>query len=364
MSAKSKFSNVKISGIASIIPPIRKSIVDEIDLYGGDIKQIERIRRRIGLDVRFVVDERTTSSDLCEYAANIMFKSLSFNPEDIDALIFVSQTPDYFIPSTSCYLHGKLKLSKDCAAFDVNLGCSGYVYGLWLSHLMIEAGSCRNVLLLAGDTISKCVNPKDRSAAPLFGDAGSATLIQRSEENKPAHFILHSDGRGYDSIILPAGGFRMPKSATTAKEIRDDENNVRSQEDLYINGSDIFSFAINEIPSAISEILSFSDKKPEDIDHVIFHQANKYIIENIARKIDFPMEKIPSDIITKYGNQSCASIPVTICDSVCGKIAENKMVILAGFGVGLSWGTAVLSLDQIYSTIEFYKGGEQNNEKR
>src|SRR3989338_7034344 len=253
--AKSKFSKAVVCGIVATIPRIEKCIDNEVALYGGDIKQVKRLKKLIGLNKRYVVDEKTTTADLCENSANILFKGLKIDKSEIDALIFVSETLDYFIPATSCYLHGKLDLSRDCATFDVNLGCSGYVYGLWLAHMLIESGGINNVVLLAGDTISKCVNKNDRSTAPLFGDAGSATLVQRKEPDNPSFFTLHTDGKNYDTIIMPAGAFRMPKNEGTSREIIDKEGNSRSLEDLYLNGVNIFNFAMTSEPLAIEEIL-------------------------------------------------------------------------------------------------------------
>jgi len=358
--ARSRFFNGKITGIVTTIPQIKKCIDDDIDLYGGNVKQIERIKKTIGLKERYVVDEKTTSADLCEYAAKRLLNDIKINRKKIDALIFVTQTPDYFQPATAAYLHGQLDLPTYCTAFDVNLGCSGYVYGLWLAYMMIETKSCENVLLLAGDTISRCINPKDRSVALLFGDAGSATLIQKTEVENPTFFSLNTDGKGYDFLIIPAGAFRLPKSEYTAKEIMDNDGNIRSLENLYMNGAEIFNFSIKVEPAAIKEMLEFSQKTQKDIDYIIFHQANKYIISNITRRLDFPMEKVPCNTVEKYGNQSCASIPSTICDSIKDKIIHGKKtVIMSGFGVGLSWASCLTTLDKVYCYLDFFKGREK-----
>lgn len=354
--ANTKFKNVKISGIVTVVPQIEKSIDDEIGLYGGNEKQIERIKRSIGLDKRRVTDSNTTSTDLCHQAANKLIDGLKINKAEIDGLIFVTQTPDHFQPSNAAILHGRLGLEKHCASFDINLGCSGYVYGLWMAHMMIASGTCSKVLLLAGDTISKYVNPKDRSTAPLFGDAGSATLVEKSNSEQEAFFSLHTDGAGHEFIKVPAGGFRRPSTPDTAIAREDTEGNWRSQDDIYMNGGEVFNFSIKTEPTAIIEILEYSQKTIDEINYVVFHQANKYIISNIAKRLKLPLEKAPCETVSKYGNQSSASIPSTINDALGERVSSsNQQLVLSGFGVGLSWASAVVNVEKIYCpSIQIY----------
>jgi len=257
----------------------------------------------------------------------------------------VTQTPDYFQPATSCVLHGKLGLSKNCATFDINLGCSGYVYGLWISSMMISSGSCQRVLMLAGDTISRCVSPYDRTVAPLFGDAGSATVIENGSDDHEITFVLHSDGKGYKHLIIPAGAFRNRHSDESARIIERENGNERSEEHLYMNGAEIFTFSIREVPLLIEEVLNASNWIKEEVNYFILHQASKFINMNIVRKLKIPPEKAPYAVFEKYGNQSCASIPATICESLFSTIRNKSLkVVLAGFGVGLSWAACALSL--------------------
>lgn len=348
--AKSSFNKAKILGIVSCVPENFKKIDDDTDtLYNGDTKQVQRIKKSIGLNIRHVVKGDTTTSDLCEEAASQLLSGLNIEKNEIDALIFVSQTPDYFQPATAAYLHGKLNLSEDCAVFDVTQGCAGYVYGLWLSYMMVETGSCENVLLLAGDTVSKIVNPNDSAVAPLFGDAGTATLISRSKTHEASYFTLHTKGKKFDTIIQPLGGFRKPTNKVIKNPKVFDTSDKRTLHDLYMDGGEVFNFSIQTEPKAINEILNFANQTQEDIHYIIFHQANKYIISNIARRLKFPLEKAPSDTTGKYGNQSSASIPCTICDAINKDVTTKKVkLILSGFGVGLSWATCLLELDHIY----------------
>ncbi len=356
--SKSVFTKAKVSGTVACVPENFRLLEDEVDLlYGGDIKKVSRIKKSIGLEKRHIVQGNVTTSDLCEVAAVKLLSDMAVDKSSIDSIIFVSQTPDYFQPATSAYLHGKLSLSEECSAFDVNQGCSGYVYGLWLAHMMIETESCEKVLVLAGDTLSKIVNPLDSNVAPLFGDAGTATLVEKSVKKQDSYFTLHTNGSKFDTIIQPEGAFRKP-----SKEIINDErifetNDKRSLKNLYMDGAEVFNFAIQTEPKAIEEILKLSNTTEKDIDYIIFHQANKYIISNIARRLKFPINKTPFETTGKYGNQSSASIPCTICDAINKEVTKKRVsLVLSGFGVGLSWATCQLQYDRIYCPdIIYYK---------
>ncbi len=256
--AQNRLEGVRISGIASAVPSGVKRIEEEESLFNMTPSQTNRLQKDIGINKRHITVKDECTSDLCEHAANFLLPALGYDPLTIDCLILVIQTPDYFQPATSCVLHGRLGLSKNCAAFDVNLGCSGYVYGLWLASMMISSGNCKKVLMLAGDTISRCVSPLDRAVAPMFGDAGSATIIENGPKDETITFSLHSDGKGYKHLIIPAGAFRNRPSSTTAQMIEREQGNIRSEENLYMNGAEVFNFSIREVPPLIEEVLSAS----------------------------------------------------------------------------------------------------------
>ena len=336
---------VSITAIASVVPSGVKRIEEEADLFGWSDLQIKRLKRDMGLSKRHITLKDECTSDLCEHAANFLISEVGYDPYHIDCVLMVTQTPDYFQPASSFVLHGRLGLSKDCAAFDINIGCSGYIYGLWLSSLMISSGSCKRVLMLAGDTISRCVSPHDRAVTPLFGDAGSATIIENGSDDHQIHFVLHSDGKGYNHLIIPGGAFRNRHSEETARITERENGSKRSEEHLYMNGAEIFNFSIREIPLLIEEILNASHWEKEEVDYFIFHQANKFIIQNIARRLKVPVEKAPYDVFQKYGNQSSASIPATICENLSSIVRDRSIkLVLAGFGTGLSWAACALSL--------------------
>lgn len=347
---KSKFSKARITGIVTCIPENYKLIDDELyTLYNGDKKQLERIKKNIGLNKRHIVKGETTTADLCEKAAEVLLSNMDVDRTTIDAVFLVTQTPDYFQPATAAYLHGRLGLNKTCAAFDVNQGCAGYIYGLWLAFMMIESGSCERVLFLAGDTPSKIVNPLDSNTTPLFGDAGSATLIEKTDNLSSSFFLLYTDGTKFDVIIQPQGAFRRPRKGLFKDERIFNTSQKRTLSDLYMDGIEVFNFTIDAVPKSIQELLDYSKKELKDVDFLILQQANKFVISNIARKLNFPIEKTPNDIIGEYGNQSSASIPCTICGTIREDVINRKVkLILSGYGVGLSWGCCYLELDRIH----------------
>jgi 3-oxoacyl-[acyl-carrier-protein] synthase-3 len=343
---QAKFTKTKISGITVTTGQVLKKVDDDAKLFGGTPEQFERIKKAIGLNERWVVAEGTTTADLCEDAAQDLLQSSSVHPHQIDAIICVTQTPDHFQPCNAAILHGRMGLPKSTAAFDINLGCSGWVVGLYVASLMIEAGGCQKVLLLAGDTMSKCVNPRDRAVAHLFGDAGSATLLESGSCR--SWFSLHTNGKGSDFIKIPSGGFRSPSSPESKIERTDEDGSVRCADNLAMNGGEVFNFSIFEEPLAIKEILEFSGFSVEEIDYIVFHQANKYIIGNIARRLKLPLEKAPCSIVERFGNQSSASIPATICSEIAEFLrSKPTRLVFSGFGVGLSWASCVMESSEI-----------------
>tara|TARA_Y100000768_G_scaffold386846_1_gene376281 strand:+ start:7508 stop:8578 length:1071 start_codon:yes stop_codon:yes gene_type:complete len=353
----SSFQNVKISAVATTVPSKVMCIDDEIEQYGGSENQIKRIKKSIGLDKRHVVEKGQTTLDLAVHSAKGLIDGEKLSKEDIDGLIFVTQTPDHQQPSNAAIAHGKLGLSNHVSSFDINLGCSGYVYGLWMAHMMISSGGHKKVLLLAGDTLSQTVNSRDRATAPLFGDAGSATLVEFDSEFKPAsYFSLHTDGSGYESIIVPSGGARSPLDESSSEETCDENGNWKSPKDLHMNGGEVFNFAIKVEPAAVTEIIDYAKLSIDEIDYFIFHQANKYIISNIARRRKLPMEKVPLETVSKYGNQSSASIPCTINDALNSPEGVSSKLLLSGFGVGLSWASAIIDFKNVkVSKVRIYE---------
>lgn len=330
-------AGVRLTGIASAVPEHVRTVEEDAKAFPDS--DVAKISEATGVRKRHVVSGGLCTSDLCFAAAERLLTESGIERASIDVLIFVSQTPDYVLPATSCSLHGRLALDKHCASFDVNLGCSGYIYGLWLASNLISCGSAKRILLLAGDTISRIAAPRDRSVALLFGDAGTATILERDDDAVPMSFVLGTDGSGQQNLMVPAGGFRAPRSEQTGLQTEREGGNIRSDEDLYMNGPEIFTFTLKEVPAMVKALVTDFDA----IDAVVMHQANKFMLDYIAKRLKVPKDKL---VVTleNYGNTSSASIPLALTDALAGKLRDTTLnLILAGFGVGYSWGGVTMT---------------------
>jgi 3-oxoacyl-[acyl-carrier-protein] synthase-3 len=353
--ARSFFDKVKISGICTVVPAREVCIDDEIDIYGS-LKNIERTKKIVGINRRRISDKGVTASDLSECAAKKLIKDMNIDTDEIEALLFVVQSPDFLAPATSFYLHKQLGLSKNCAVFDINHGCAGYTYGLWVSSCLIQTGSCKKVLLLVGDQPAGTKIKGESSL--LFGDAGSATLLEYAQGTNPSYYILGSDGTGYETIIVRNGLARNPYNLKNIEDYAEEDGTITFR--THMDGLKVFDFTIEVVPANIQDVLEFAGKTKEDIDCFVLHQANKYILENIADKLNVPIEKVPYSTLEKYGNLSSASLPSVICDFLREKVSTAKQtVVMSGFGIGLAWASCVLDLENIYCPeIIDYKGPE------
>ena len=326
--------NVALRGVVCAVP--ERVVANDAFFTRFGEESVRDVVKMIGVETRHWVAEGGTTSDLCLAAARRLLERLDWAAASIDALIFVSQTPDQRLPATACVLQGELGLSTRCLAFDVGLGCSGYVYGLWLASAMISAG-CRRVLLLAGDTSSRMVDPADRGTALLFGDAGSASAIEFSPGAPAIHFVLGSDGAGAANLMVQAGGFRPP-----APDARRPEG--RSPEHLFMDGGEVFAFTLRAVPALVADTLADAGRTAEEVDLYLLHQANRFMLRHLAKKIGAPNERVPINI-DQYGNTSSASIPLLLTTSVAERVTgAPARVLMAGFGVGYSWGSALIDL--------------------
>ena len=339
--AKFSIENIKISGISAAVPP---TVFDNLDYDWISEKERKMLVKTTGVLKRNIATFGTTTSDLCVSASEALMMKLGWKKDDVDVLIFVSQSGDYVIPATSCIIQDRLKLPKSCLAFDINLGCSGYVYGLSVISSLLK-GNLRKGLLLVGDVSSLHASKKDKSAYPLFGDAGTCTAIEYNENAKPSFFNLQTDGSGYEAIIIRDGGARNYVSENSLQEQKISEGIERNKIQLELNGMDVFNFALKEVTPNILDLLEFSKLTSESVDYFVFHQANKLINESIRKKLNLNTEKVPYSI-ERYGNTSSASIPLTILHCLQGQL-KNKKVLLSGFGVGLSWGSAIINFDDV-----------------
>jgi 3-oxoacyl-[acyl-carrier-protein] synthase-3 len=305
-------------------------------------EEANEIVDKTGIEERRFADADTCSSDLCLAAAEKLFADNDVNKEDIELLVFISQTPDYRMPATSVTLQHRLGLPNKTIAFDINLGCSAFLYGLSVVYGMMERSNLKKALLLDGETRSKVYSPRDRRSAFLFGDGGVAALIERSPKYGKSTFSLNSDGSRADLIMIPAGGYRKMSSAETVIEkVVDEFGNKRSEEQGYMRGGDVFNFVIREIPRDIKNTLAKVEKSVDNFDYIVFHQANNFINSYIMKKMKMDANKIPSTI-SKFGNTSSVSVPLTIVSELKDKLDGNKELLLSAFGVGMTWATGVV----------------------
>lgn len=334
------FNGIGITALSAAIP---RNIIDNYNYTEYfDKDQVKQVVDKIGIKERRFADSNTCSSDLCYAAADKLIADNNINKEDIDLLVFISQTPDYRMPATSVILQNRLGLKKSTIAFDVNLGCSAFIYGLSIVYSMMQTGNIRKALLLDGETRSKVYSPKDRRTAFLFGDGGVAALIECNDNFGESYFSLNSDGSREDLIKINGGGYRNPSSIETIQEkVVDEYGNIRSDEQGYMNGADVFNFVITEIPKDIKKLLKDTQTDIEKLDFYIFHQANNFINSYLAKKLKLNAAKIPSTI-EKYGNTSSVSVPLTIVDTLKGSMDGNKKLLLSAFGVGMTWATAIV----------------------
>jgi 3-oxoacyl-[acyl-carrier-protein] synthase-3 len=352
--AKIEFNNIKISAIVTTVGDKKVTIEQEASNFGYDEKMVKRLKKRMGFNSRYIVsDNSICTSDLCINSANKIFEK--FDKRDIEVLLFVTQTPDYKAPSTAIIMQDRLGLSNDVIAYDINLGCSGLINGLFTAYSMINSG-IKKVLLCVGDISSNFAYDKDKNLTPLMGDAGSAILIEKTTQEFKSNFILHSDGSGYKHLIIPSGGARKPFDENSLKEV-EYEDGIRRGIDMYMNGGEIFNFTIKVVPKMFDELFDFSNTSKDKIDYFVLHQANKYILQNIAKRLEITEEKLPMSTMTIYGNQNSASIAGTINGFLQDEFSNKKSkVVFAGFGIGLSWGTCLLDIDNIYAPkIEIFK---------
>lgn len=345
-----KFNNIKISGVAAAIPTERVEVKSFADCFGDEY--VAKFSESTGVKEFRRTKEHQTASDLCYVAANKIIEEKKLNRDEIGLLIFVAHSTDYRRPATACVLHKRLQLSKDCAAFDIALGCSAFVYGLQTAASMMANSDVSKALLLVGESLTKMVNPKDKSVAMLFGDGGAAVLLEKTDESQRIEGILKTDGSGYRAIIAPAGGFRNLNASTN--DFTWPDGNVRNLYNTTMQGEDVFAFTISAVPRTIKEFFEKSNTTVADYDCLAFHQANQFIHKMLCKKLKADIEKMPI-CLDRFGNPSAPAIPMVICDKYGVDEANRDIkMLMCGFGVGLSWGvcTATINTNDVYPIIE------------
>lgn len=349
-------NGIGIAGISCAVPDNEITVESYTSVFGEEIPA--KFMAGTGIKAMYRALPDQTAGDLAYAAAENLLLRLDVDKDKIGALILVTQSPDYRRPATACVLQHRLGLTMDCAAMDISLGCSGFIYGLQTAMSLMEHSDMEYCLLLMGETASKLVHPLDRSVAMMYGDAGAAVLLERQKEAESIT-LLCSDGGRFKTIILPAGGFRDMNPPHDSFVCNDGIE--RSLYDIYMEGTSVFSFSISDVPRAIQNYLEKTNTTSIDYDLFLFHQANQFIIKQLSKRLKIPKEKVPISL-DRYGNTGGISIPLTLCANYGGKDIGLQKTFMAGFGIGLSWGVTSAEIDTakllpIIKTKDWYVEG-------
>ncbi len=335
--ASVKLERVRLRGLVCCVP---KATISNLDCAEEKRSERERLVRNIGIHTRRLCYPWQCFSDLAKTAAERLLDAVGWKREEVDALIVVTQSPDYPIPATAIILQERLKLATTTIAYDINLGCSGYPFGIYTVGSMLSSGGIRKALLLVGD---RCASIND----PIFSDCGTATALEFDPDAPPITFDMHSDGSGYRAIILPVGGHREPTQIHHLVAHKDAEGEWKRDVDLILDGTAVLNFSTQQIPSALRSLCEYASTPIESIDYFVLHQANRMINETIRKKLQLAPEKVPSTLYD-FGNTSSASIPLTMTVRLREALSSAKAtVLMSGFGIGLSWGSCIVRTEAL-----------------
>lgn len=347
------FKHKRISGILTVVPRKVVKFEDEMAEFNFSPAKSMKLKIAMGYNEHRIAAQGQTSSDFCIFGMQYLFNNGLLKPEEIDALLFVSQSPDYFMPPTSNVIHGHFRLKQDCLCMDINQGCAGFELGVIQACLLLEQPAVEKVVLLNADVLSPKVSPKDRNSRPLIGDAASITIIEKCKDENTIFANLKMDGAGAFALNIPAGGFRLPCSPETTVLEEDAAGNLRSKDNLVMQGDEVFNFVQREVPPMIEHLYEQSGVDRNDVDWYMFHQPNKFMLHKLADKIGIPYEKMPANIVENFGNASGVTVPTCISFNLGEALCHSSMLLcLAGFGVGLTWSSIMLRIgDLVFNRI-------------
>lgn len=336
---------VRVAGVRAAVPEARHSFLTEPAPFAAD--EVEKLVASIGVRERRVLPSRLCASDMCLAAAEQLLKDLDWDPASVDVLIFISQDPDYTLPATACVMQRRLGLAQTAAAFDINLGCSGFIYGTWIASQLLGGSNGKRALVLNGDTSTRYLVPGDRATLPLFGDAGAATALERDAAAPPLFVAMGTDGNGAAHISIKAGGKRDPLVPPADPRSAEEEERLFKDARLHMNGMEVFGFTLRIVPKLVAEVLAHANLSVDDIDVFVMHQANRFILEHLRKKAKIPEDKFLIDM-EEFGNTSSASIPLAITHKLGERLAAGRLkVLMCGFGVGWSWGATIADIGPI-----------------
>lgn len=343
-----EYRNKKITGLLTIVPKNIRTFDEEMENYKADKARNKRLKMVMGYEQHRMFDDDVCVSDLAVYGMEYMFREGWLKKEEIDALVLVTQSPDYFMPATSNVIHGRLGLSEDVLCMDINQGCAGFLVGIMQAFSLLDQPTVNKVVLINADVLSRKVSKADRNSYPLIGDAASITVLESCAEENLVQGEICMDGTRSDMLIIPAGGFRRPSSCETAIMHEDEEGNSRSLDNLVMGGREVFYFVQTEVPKLIEKLFGRIHMTKDEIDWWMFHQPNKFMVDKLAEALEVPYEKMPSNIVTYFGNVSGVTIPTNVAYNIGEKLEQEEYKIcFAGFGVGLTWGAMVMDMGKM-----------------
>jgi 3-oxoacyl-[acyl-carrier-protein] synthase-3 len=350
------FKNKHVSGILTILPKKAVKFEDEMANYSFSPAKCMKLKLAMGYNEHRIAEPGQCSSDFCKFGLQYLFDNGMLKKEEIDALLFVSQSADYYMPPTSNLIHGHFGLKQDCLCMDINQGCAGFELGLIQAFLLLEQPAVKKVVLMNADVLSPKVSDQDRNSKPLIGDAAAITIVEKSEEETPVYANIKMDGTGAMVLNIPAGGFRMPSTPDTAVMEQDAAGNFRSKNNLVMQGDDVFNFVQREVPPMIEHLYEQSGVDRNDVDWYMFHQPNKFMLNKLADKLGVPREKMPANIVENFGNASGVTVPTCISFNLGDQLVNGEMQLcMAGFGVGLTWSSIMMKVGNLMfnQIIEF-----------
>ncbi|MFT7723393.1 MAG: 3-oxoacyl-[acyl-carrier-protein] synthase III C-terminal domain-containing protein [Roseateles sp.] len=339
---KASFTGVSIAACIGVVPRQISYFDDEIENYSHDKASSIKLKELMGYGEHRVAPAGVTTADLAQTGFSHLIERGTLKTDEIDAVYFVSQTPDYVIPPTSAALHGRLGLQAGAYCADINEGCNGFIKGLFEACAFLSATDAHCAVILAGDVLSQRVSSRDRNSYPLIGDAATVTVLRKDAAASPINIEIRHDGAGFDKLIIPAGGARRPSCAATSQMEMDGEGNWRSQEQLRMNGRDVFAFTQTVVPQFLDAFIRDRGTTFSDYQRLYFHQANAFIIDRLRKKFGVNETAMPDRVVRRYGNSSSATIPMLIASEP--DTSSSLHCLLSGFGVGLSWGAADIVL--------------------
>ena len=339
------FKHKRISGILTILPKKVVKFEDEMANYSFSPAKCMKLKLAMGYNEHRIADLGQCSSDFCKFGLQYLFDNNLLNKDDIDALLFVSQSADYYMPPTSNLIHGHFGLKQDCLCMDINQGCAGFELGLIQAFLLLEQPAVKKVVLMNADVLSSKVSDQDRNSKPLIGDAAAITIVEKCGDENPIYANIKMDGSGAMVLNIPAGGFRMPSTPETAVMEQDAAGNFRSKNNLVMQGDDVFNFVQREVPPMIEHLYEQSGVDRNEVDWYMFHQPNKFMLHKLADKLGIPHEKMPANIVENFGNASGVTVPTCISYNLGDQLVNGKMKLcMAGFGVGLTWSSIMMEI--------------------